>query len=75
MPDKQQFFSDNPETYKGFQINQGQLFNGQYAYEAWNTGASCGFYRLDRNSIIDAIDFYVATERDSDNSKLKYAAQ
>lgn len=73
MPDKQQFKSDHPEYYKLFEINMGQLFNGQYAYEAWNHGLNIGFYRINRNAIIDAIDIYVATERAIELEKLKYA--
>ena len=49
------------EIYKGFEINQGQLFNGEWVYEAANPDLS--FYRKTLTELKEAINFYATSRK------------
>ena len=53
---KQQFKTDTPEHYNGFEINAGKLFNGEQVFEAYHKDLA--FYRKTKEQLKDAIDRY-----------------
>ena len=52
----QKFRTETGEIYRGFEINSGQLINGEEVFEAYHKDLA--FYRKTKEQLKDAIDRY-----------------